>query len=90
MCLSYICCTIALAAAVSVSTLAASGAAAGHRAVDDSRQYGEWRAELERPAEPYRSRYQLKLGEAGSLLDEVPAAERGVDGRLAGGASGRA
>ena len=87
--ISHIRRTIALAA-VSVTALAAAGAGAAHRAVDDPSQHGEWIADVERPAEQYRSRYQLKLGEARSLLAEVSAAERGVDGRSAGRASGRA
>jgi hypothetical protein len=34
----------------------------------DPGQYGNWIADVERPAEPYRGRYQLRLGEARSLL----------------------
>ena len=88
--LSHIRRTIALAAAVSVTALAAVSAAAAHRAVADPSQHGEWSAEVERPVAQYRSRYQLKLGEARSLLADMPAAERGVDDRFAGRASGRA
>jgi hypothetical protein len=88
--LSHIRRTIALAAAVAVTALAAAGAAAAQRPVDDRSHYGEWIADVERPAEQYRSRYQLKLGEARGLLAEAPAAERGVDGRFDGRASGRA
>jgi hypothetical protein len=82
--------TIALAAAVSATTLAGAGPAAAHTPVDDPCQFGEWIADVERPAEQHRSRYQLKLDEARGLLAEVPAAERGVDGRFAGRSSGRA
>jgi hypothetical protein len=88
--LSHIRRTIAFAAAVSVTALAAAVAGAPHRPVDNPSQYGEWSADVARPAAHYRSRYQLKLGEARSLLAEVPAAERGVDGRFAGRATGPA
>ena len=40
--------------------------------VDDPKQYGEWIADVERPAEQYRGRYQLKLAEAQNLL-KTPA-----------------
>jgi hypothetical protein len=86
--LSHIRRTIALAAAVSATALAAAGPAAAHTPVDDPGQYDEWIADVERVAEQYRSRYQLKLGEARGLLAEVPAAESGVDGRFAGHSSG--
>ncbi len=82
--LSHIRRTVALAAAVAATVLAAAGAAAAHTPVDDPSQYGEWIADVERPAEQYRSRYQLKLNEASSLLAVGPAAERGVDGRVRG------
>jgi hypothetical protein len=59
--------TIALAAAVSATALAAAGPAAADTPVDGSRQYGEWIADVERPAEQHRSRYQLKLDEARSI-----------------------
>jgi hypothetical protein len=36
--------------------------------VDDPSQYGEWIADVERPAEQYRGRYQLRLEEARKLL----------------------
>jgi hypothetical protein len=36
--------------------------------VDDPRQYGEWIADVERPAAQYRGRYQLQLDEARALL----------------------
>ncbi len=38
--------------------------------VDDPHQYGEWIADVERPAEQYRGRYQLRLDEAQALLKE--------------------
>jgi hypothetical protein len=45
----------------------------------DSQHYGDWIADVERPAEQYRGRYQLRLDEARELLalpasDEQPAA----------------
>ena len=57
--LSHIRCTVALAAAVSATALVAAGAAAAHPPIDDPRQFGEWIADVELPAEQYRSRYQL-------------------------------
>jgi cell wall-associated NlpC family hydrolase len=45
--------------------------------VTDAAHYGEWIADVERPAEQYRGRYQLRLTEARELLDRgskhVPA-----------------
>ncbi len=45
--------------------------------VDDPSQYGEWIADIERPAEQFRYRYQLKLDEARGLLGggSAPAVE---------------
>jgi hypothetical protein len=43
--------------------------------VDDPKQYGDWIADVERPAAEYRGRYQLRLPEAQSLL---AAARSGV------------
>ena len=36
----------------------------------DSSQYGDWIADIERPAQAYRGRYQLRLAEARSLLGQ--------------------
>jgi cell wall-associated NlpC family hydrolase len=36
--------------------------------IDDERQYGEWIADIERPAAQYRGRYQEQLDEAQALL----------------------
>ena len=47
------------------------------KSITDPDQFGEWIADVERPAEQYRGRYQLKLGEANALLEDatpVPAA----------------
>jgi cell wall-associated NlpC family hydrolase len=41
--------------------------------VDDSHQYGDWIADVERPAEQYRGRYQLRLDEARALLEQAAA-----------------
>jgi hypothetical protein len=68
--------TIALAAAVSATALAAVGPAATDTPI---RQRGERVADVARPAEQYRGRYQLKLGEARGLLAAVPATARGLD-----------
>jgi hypothetical protein len=42
--------------------------------VDDPNKWGEWIADVERPAEQYRGRYQLRLGEAQGLIGGQPAA----------------
>ncbi|MDA0174892.1 C40 family peptidase, partial [Solirubrobacter taibaiensis] len=42
--------------------------------VDDPNSFGEWIADVERPAEQYRGRYQTKLAEANQLLNAQPAA----------------
>jgi cell wall-associated NlpC family hydrolase len=39
----------------------------------DSSKWGEWIADVERPAEQYRGRYQLRLGEARELLGSAQA-----------------
>jgi uncharacterized membrane protein YgcG len=43
---------------------------AAGQAVDDPSSYGEWIADVERPAAQYRGRYQLRLAEARGLLRE--------------------
>ena len=50
--------------------------------VDDPSQYGEWIADVERPAEQFRGRYQHKLDEAQGLLGggSAPAVEPQVAG----------
>ena len=40
--------------------------------IDDPNSFGEWIADVERPAEQYRGRYQLKLEEANGLLGKPP------------------
>jgi hypothetical protein len=39
--------------------------------VDDPNQFGQWIADVERPAEQYRGRYQLRLEEARKLLGKA-------------------
>ncbi|PTL58282.1 hypothetical protein [Paraconexibacter algicola] len=41
--------------------------------VEDPGAWGRWIADVERPAEMYRGRYQLRLEEARELLDSAPA-----------------
>jgi hypothetical protein len=45
--------------------------------VDDPRHYGDWIADIERPAEQYRGRYQLRLDEARGLLAEAASKPKG-------------
>ena len=40
--------------------------------IDDPNSFGEWIADVERPAEQYRGRYQLKLGEANACSAAPP------------------
>ena len=39
--------------------------------IDDPNHYGDWIADVERPAAQYRGRYQLKLAEATNLLKQA-------------------
>ena len=52
--------------------------------VRDPNHYGEWIADVERPAEQYRGRYQLRLAEARELLSRsrAPAAPRANDAQV--------
>jgi hypothetical protein len=43
----------------------------------DAKHYGDWIADVERPAAQYRGRYQLQLDEARQLLDDAPHAAGG-------------
>ena len=45
------------------------------KSVDDPNSFGEWIADVERPAEQYRGRYQLKLQEANGLLQSAAPAQ---------------
>ncbi len=47
---------------------------AAGKPIDDPNEFGEWIADVERPAEQYRGRYQLKLGEANDLLGNAATA----------------
>ena len=47
--------------------------------VDDPKQYGEWIADIERPAAEYRGRYQLQLDQARELLAQLGASEPAAD-----------
>ncbi len=47
---------------------------AAGKPIDDPNSFGEWIADVERPAEQYRGRYQLELGEADDLLGAKAAA----------------
>jgi hypothetical protein len=56
---------------------------------DDPAGYGEWIADVERPAEQYRGRYQERLDEARELLRRGrPSAEDVIDGVAGGGHAG--
>ena len=44
------------------------------QSVTDPGQFGEWIADIERPAEQFRGRYQLRLDEADTLLKSAPEA----------------
>ena len=50
--------------------------------VGDPRHYGEWIADVERPAAQYRGRYQLRLEEARALLPRVGDDRRGAEALL--------
>ncbi|MDA0165429.1 C40 family peptidase, partial [Solirubrobacter ginsenosidimutans] len=43
------------------------------KSITDPNQFGDWIADVERPAEQYRGRYQLKLDEANNLLGSAPS-----------------
>ena len=63
------------------------------QSIDDPNQFGEWIADVERPAEQFRGRYQLKLDQAQALLKDAPqqpAAGAPIDaaGPTGGGAAG--
>ena len=57
---------------------------AAGKPIDDPNSFGEWIADVERPAEQYRGRYQLKLEEADDLLGAKARRAR----RDGGGAAG--
>ena len=41
------------------------------QSVTDPKQFGDWIADIERPAAQYRSRYGMRLGEANALLERA-------------------
>src|SRR6185437_6656220 len=43
------------------------------KSITDPNQFGEWIADVERPAAQFRGRYQTKLEEANGLLAQAPA-----------------
>ena len=47
---------------------------ASGKSVTDPNQFGDWIADVERPAEQYRGRYGLRLGEANGLLGQAGSA----------------
>ena len=61
--------------------------------IDDPNRFGEWIADVERPAEQYRGRYQTKLAEANGLLRPArraqPAAAAAAGARRRAGGPGR-
>src|SRR3954467_2741009 len=44
------------------------------QSVTDPKEFGDWIADVERPAEQYRGRYGLRLGEANGLLEQAGSA----------------
>jgi NlpC/P60 family len=57
---------------------------AAGKSVDDPESYGEWIADIERPAAQYRGRYQLRLGDARDLLRQGVESGREPGGHGAG------
>jgi hypothetical protein len=51
--------------------------------VDDPEHYGDWIADVERPAAQYRGRYQPRLAEARELLERAAGAGRRRSGESA-------
>ena len=60
---------------------------AAGKPIDDPNSFGEWIADVERPAEQYRGRYQLQLDEANGLLGNAGAAPAGRGRRGLGAAA---
>ena len=48
--------------------------------LDDPKQFGNWIADVERPAEQYRGRYQLRLDEARQLLADLGSGQSSQPG----------
>jgi hypothetical protein len=53
---------------------------AGGKPINDPGSYGDWIADIERPAAQYRGRYQLRLEEARGLLRQGAQHQGGGDG----------
>ena len=53
------------------------------QSVTDPKQFGEWIADIERPAAQYRGRYGMRLGEANSLLAKAGERARARAGAAA-------
>jgi cell wall-associated NlpC family hydrolase len=49
----------------------------------DAKHYGDWVADIERPAAQYRGRYQLRLDDARALLDRAGSPKQGSADQLA-------
>src|SRR5690349_56214 len=49
---------------------------ANGQSINDPQQYGDWIADIERPAAQYRGRYQLQLNDARGLLDRLASGAR--------------
>ena len=63
---------------------------AAGQSVNDPGSYGEWIADVERPAAEYRYRYQLRLEEARGLLKQGADAGPPLDALDGGGGGGHA
>ena len=61
---------------------------AAGKSVTDPKQFGDWIADIERPAEQYRGRYGLRLDEANGLLAPRPETDAPVGGAGRAGAGG--
>ena len=61
---------------------------AAGRPVDDPAGYGEWVADVERPAAQYRGRYQLRLADARDLLKDATESRKGGGQGEGGGDDG--
>ena len=58
---------VAMFVAVGPAFAASQRIAAG-QPIDDPQSYGEWIADVERPAEQFRGRYSLKLDESRGFI----------------------
>jgi hypothetical protein len=58
------------------------------QSVSDPKQYGEWIADIERPAAQYRGRYQLNFDKAHSLIDQAAKQNQSPSGKAVEVAAG--